>query len=112
MLIQLDNERGPFEWVLIPSPAPPQPISRNLPSPGSTEPAPNSPIPQKIGILDLEKLEGWTHRQKMMLSIVFDVVDGQRSIEDIKTDVPLPPNVVEEALRILLALKTIIIPNP
>jgi hypothetical protein len=47
-----------------------------------------------------------------MLSIVFDVVDGQRSIEDIKTDVPLPPNVVEEALRILLALKAIIIPNP
>jgi len=112
MLIQLDNERGPFEWVLIPSPAPPQPVPRNLPSPGSTEPVLNSPIPQKIGPLDLEKLEGWTHRQKMMLSIVFDVVDGQRSIEDIKTDVPLPPNVVEEALRILLALKTIIIPNP
>ncbi|GHP00964.1 hypothetical protein KSF_110110 [Reticulibacter mediterranei] len=112
MLIQLDNERGPFEWVLIPSPPPPQPVPRNLPSPSSMEPVLNSPIPQKIGSLDLEKLEGWTHRQKMMLSIVFDVVDGQRSIEDIKTDVPLPPNVVEEALRILLALKAIIIPNP
>lgn len=111
MLIQLDNERGPFEWVLVPSPAPPRSSPRDLPPPSSTGPALNSPIPQKIGPLDLEKLEGWNHRQKTMLSIVFDAVDGQRSIEDIKTDVPLPPNVVEEALRILLALKAIIIPN-
>jgi hypothetical protein len=112
MLIQLDNERGPFEWMLVPLPDPPRSSPRDLPPPpSSTEPVLNSPTPQKLGSLDLEKLEGWTHRQKMMLSIVFEVVDGQRTVEDIKTDVPLPPNVVEEALRILLALKAIIIPN-
>lgn len=111
MLIQLDNERGPFEWVLTSLPAPPMPSPRDLPLPGSTGPALSSPVPRKLAALDLDKLEGWTYRQKMMLSIVLDVIDGQRSIEDIKNDVPLPPNVVEEALRVLMALKVVTIPT-
>jgi hypothetical protein len=111
MLIQLDNERGPFEWVLTSLPPPPMPSSRDLPLPDATGPVPSSPVPRKLASLDLEKLEGWTYRQKMMLSIVFDAIDGQRSIEDVKNDVPLPPNVVEEALRVLMALKVITIPT-
>lgn len=111
MLIQLDNERGPFEWVLIAAPAPPMPSSHRIPFPNQVGATQISPIPRKVGPLDVEKLEGWTNRQKLMLSIVFDVIDGQRTIEDIKNDVPLPPNVVEEALRVLMALKAITIPT-
>jgi hypothetical protein len=111
MLIQIDNERGPFEWVLTSAPAPLAPSSRDHTLPDSTGGAQSSPVPRKISSLDLERLEGWTNRQKMMLSIVFDVIDEQRTIEDIKNDVPLPPNVVEEALRVLIALKTITIPT-
>jgi hypothetical protein len=110
MLIQLDNERGPFEWVLTSLLPPPMPSSRDFPLPGSTGTASSSPVPRKLAALDLEKLDGWSTRQKMMLSLVFDAIDGQRSIEDMKNDVPLPPHVVEEALRILMALKVVTIP--
>ena len=102
-LIQLDNDRGPFEWVLMPTPAPP--IS--TPPEFAKYSAQYAPIPRRIGAFPQDKLEGWTNRQKMMLSIVFDVIDGQRSIEDIKADTPLPAHLVEEALRILLALKVV-----
>jgi hypothetical protein len=103
MLARLDSEKGPFEWSLIALPAPPPLTPREIPP----RPILSSPIPRRIAALDLEKLEGWTYRHKMMLSIVFDVIDGQRTIEDIKVDTPLPPMIVEEALRILVALKVI-----
>lgn len=111
MFLQLDKERGPFEWVLISLPAPPRSFSRNFPLPASTGPSLSSPVPRKIAALDLDRLENWTYRQKLMLSIVFDAIDGHRSIEDIKNDVPLPPDVVEEALRLLMAMKVIVIPT-
>jgi len=111
MFIQLDKERGPFEWVLTSLPAPPVSFSRHFPPPSSTSPALSSPVPRKLATLDLDKLENWTHRQKLTLSIVFDVIDGQRSIEDIKNDVPLPPDIVEEALRLLMAMKVVAIPT-
>jgi hypothetical protein len=111
VIIQLDNKRGPFEWSLTPLPDPPQPSALKMPPQHSPSPAVNSPVPRRIAPLDVEKLEGWTHRQKMMLSIVFDVVDGQRTIDEIIMDTPLSPTVVEEALRILLAMKVIIIPS-
>lgn len=108
MLLRVDSERGPFEWTLQPLPAPPTSSQRTEIPP---RPIQGSPIPVSIAHLDLEKLDGWTTRQKMMLSIVFDLIDGQRTIEDIKADAPLPPPIVEEALRVLLSLKVITIPS-
>jgi hypothetical protein len=105
-LSQLDNERGPFEWSLTPLPSPPSPSPQIK---IFSRPMQSSPTPRCIVPLPLEKLDGWTYSQKMMLSIVFDAIDGQRTIEDIKANTPLPPSVVEEALRVLLALQVITI---
>ncbi|QBD80939.1 hypothetical protein EPA93_35220 [Ktedonosporobacter rubrisoli] len=103
-LIRLDNERGPFEWMLVPLPAPPSPTPRMVVTPQAEQ---NSPTPRIIAPLHLERLEGWTNSQKMMLSVVYEAINGQRNIEAIKVQAGLPPNVTEEALRILLALKVI-----
>jgi hypothetical protein len=104
MLIRLDNERGPFEWTLQPLPAPP---SSTPQANTASQPASSAPTPQVIARLDLNTLRGWTPQQQLILSAVFDVIDGRRSIEEIKMAVPLLPHVVEEALRVLLALKVI-----
>jgi hypothetical protein len=109
ILIKVDKDRGPFEWSLAPLPAPPSetPAATQM----STNPhlAQNAPVPRTIATLELEKLEGWTSKQKLMLSMVYETVDGQRTIDQIKLEAPLPPDVTEEALRILFALKVITI---
>lgn len=105
VLIQLDSRRGPFEWSLTPAPPPPPVIAkRNVP-----HPAQHAPVPRQIAVLDINRLEGWTSRHKKMLLLVYEAIDGQRSITDIQAEVPLPPEVVEEGLRILLTLKVIVI---
>jgi hypothetical protein len=67
------------------------------------------PTPRVIAPLDVERLQGWTTTQKLMLSMVYDAIDGKKTIEDIKKEGPLPPNTIEEALRILLAMKVAVI---
>jgi hypothetical protein len=106
ILIRTDSDRGPFEWILTPYPAPPSAHPKAEVTLRSTQ---GPPIPRRIAIPDLDKLEGWTTRQKMMLSIVFDLIDGQLDIEAIKARSPLPPDTTEEALRVLMAMKVIII---
>lgn len=110
LLIQLDSEKGPFNWVFrentdhMPSPSPaaesfaqPQPISR-------------SPIPQPlIYTLDPKQLQQWTPQQQHYLHQVFSLIDGQRSIDEIKYVILLPPTIVDEAIRVLIALKAIAI---
>lgn len=111
MFSRLDRERGPFEWTLQPVSTPPPPPP---PSPQRADPSPRpmqgSPVPTRIAQFNREKLDGWTTRQKMVLAIIFGVIDGRHTIEEIKADVPLPPGVVEEALRVLLSMKVISIP--
>lgn len=103
-LIRLDNERGPFEWMLVPLPAPPLSTSgMNI----SLRQEVNSPTPVTIAHLNLQMLEGWTFKQQLMLSAVYEAIDGQRNIEEIKKEVPLSPQDTEEILRVLLALKVI-----
>jgi len=46
-----------------------------------------------------------------MLSMVYELVNGQHNIEEIKSKVSLPVNVTEEALRVLLSLKVITLPG-
>lgn len=106
ILIKVDSEHGPFEWTLSPHPTPPSSNPRTAIPP---RPIPNSPVPKTIAPLDLDRLEGWTPRQKLMLSIVYDLIDGTANIEEIKSNSPLPPTVTEEALRVLLSMKLIVI---
>jgi hypothetical protein len=105
-LIRTDNDRGPFEWILMPYPAPPSAqFKPEIPSRSNQ----GLPVPRRIATPDLDKLEGWTTRQKMMLSIVYDLIDGQLDIDAIRTRSPLAPETTEEALRILLTMKVIAI---
>ena len=104
-LIQLDEARGPFPWKLQPLPAPPIQRSDDFLS-AQSEPKP--PVPRRIAELILDRLVGWTSTQKLMLSVVYDAIDGTRDIEAIKKVVPLPSATTEEALRVLIALRVII----
>lgn len=96
-LIQLDNERGPFDWTLT---LPPSPAV-------TPRHGPPAPIPRIIALLELEQLQGWPPAHKQMLLQVYQSIDGQKSIEDIKRITALSPYVVEEALHVLLMLKVI-----
>ncbi|GCF09454.1 hypothetical protein [Dictyobacter arantiisoli] len=109
ILTRVDNERGPFEWTLVQNPSPP-----SLPSPHPETAIPlysaqNTPIPKVVSPLNLEWLEGWSYQQKLLLSVVYDLIDGVTNIEGIKSKAPLPAEVTEEALRVLLTMKFIII---
>ncbi len=108
MFIDVDAKRGPFEWTLQPLPTPPSSMSSvGILSGNRTEQ--HSPIPKSIAMLELDRLTGWSNMQKLMLTAVHEAIDGWRTIEEIKQVVPLPPHVIDEALRTLLALKVIII---
>ncbi|GLV57140.1 hypothetical protein KDH_39780 [Dictyobacter sp. S3.2.2.5] len=109
VLIRLDGERGPFQWVLHPLPAPPTSHpDKDAPSEQEQKP----PIPRQIARLNVDNLIGWTTIQKLMLQSVYEQIDGRRDITDIKKAVPLSSNVVDEALRILFSLKVIIFITP
>ena len=100
-LIQLDDERGPFGWTLTASPSQ---IEQTAVPPHHSA---NSPTPKLIALLDLEGLHGWTSEHKRILFQVYQMVNGQRSIEDIKHMLPLPSYVTDEALHVLSTLNVI-----
>ena len=104
ILIQLDNEIGPFDWALTPLPAPSS-STPHIPFPLHLES--NSSRPRITGLLDLERLYGWSPIHKKIIFQVYQAVDGQRCIEDIKHALPLPPYVTEEALHVLSTLNVI-----
>jgi len=105
-LIRLDEERGPFQWKLYPLPAPPtQRPDKDFPTQQEQRP----PIPRRTAELYVDRLVGWSSTHKLMLQVVYDNIDGKRDLDAIKKAVPLPSNVVEQALRILIELRVIII---
>lgn len=105
-LARVDSERGPFEWTLSPLPIPPSINPRTDLPPRPTQ---NSPVPKTVAPLNMDRLESWTSKQKLMLSMVYDLIDGNTSIDKIKSISPLPTEVTEEALRVLLSMKLITI---
>ncbi|GHO62575.1 hypothetical protein KSC_014670 [Ktedonobacter sp. SOSP1-52] len=106
-LITVDTEKGPFEWKLIPLPAPPSPTPPTSRLDSSPRLGHSTPVPRIVAPLDVTTLHGWTDQHKLMLRTVYRAIDGQRSIEEIKREMPLRPEVTEEALRVLLALNVI-----
>jgi hypothetical protein len=107
-LIDVDTKHGPFEWLLQPLPVPPSSMPPvDVPVDNRTEQYVS--IPKSIALLELDQLMGWSSTQKLMLAAVYEAIDGWRTIEEIKQMVPLPPYIIDEALRTLLALKVITI---
>lgn len=106
-LVRVDKEHGPFEWTLASGPAP---LSTHPQATIALRATQHAPVPKTIAPLDFEKLESWTAKQKLMLSSVYDLIDGVLNIDDIKSNSILPAEVTEEALRLLLSMKLIVIP--
>lgn len=100
-LIQLDNERGPFAWTLTDAPSPTTRIGSSPPH------LLHSPTPRIVALLDLDELQGWTPIHKRILLQVYQAINGQRNLEDIKQALPLPSHMTEEALHVLSTLHVI-----
>ncbi|MBX5451156.1 hypothetical protein [Thermogemmatispora sp.] len=66
-----------------------------------------SPVPRPLRPLDAQLLAGFSMRQRFVLRLVFTMVNGERSVEQIKAQLNLSPAVVEEALTTLRTLGVI-----
>lgn len=112
-LCRLDAEKGPFEWVLIPQSASDQQRNAGQSAASSPRAFPYTtrrvPVPKIVATLREEWLSNWTPQQKDMLFTIFNMIDGTRTIEDIRRMAPFPPDLVDELLQILLQLKVIVI---
>ncbi len=121
-LIQLDKEKGPFEWRLsASSPALQQIIPPALPPGRSTQPYPGNvsitPLPSDTSIpiiiapLHSEQLLKWTLAQQQILQLVWNAIDGRRSIRDIKmlTRSSLSETTVDEVLHMFIQWKVVAI---
>jgi hypothetical protein len=105
-LCRLDREKGPFEWILFPQAsflASPERAQQHSPIPSS------SPVPAIVAIIPQERLMTWTLQQKEALYTLLRVINGERTIEDIKHMVPFSPELVDELLHILLELHVVIL---
>jgi len=115
MLIQLDEAKGPFSWTFQ---AKADPVVAASPaeqgSQGRAQPAEKPPILRPlVRYLDLSPYQHWwTPQQQHYLQLIFSLVDGRRSIDEIKAQIPLAPAIVDEGIRILLQLKAIAMQQP
>jgi hypothetical protein len=76
----------------------------------ATSPAPAaraSSIPRPLVALDTAVIQSFPAKDRLILRMVFALVDGQRTPEQIKMQLRLPPEKVDEALRSLRAMKFI-----
>ena len=119
MLLKLDKDRGPFEWNLLPlaqtEKAPPLsqqslPVQEQFSQNNAHIYKPfNSPIPYAIANLNLNLLTSWTPEQKQALFRLYSLVDGNRTVDDIKKAISLSSQLVEEGLQVLVSMNVIAI---
>lgn len=113
-LCRLDKERGPFEWRFFPlNPDSSHSLSTSKTSPLAADPLAHAlqrvSIPRVIAPFPWERVTGWTVQQRDALYSLLISINGIRTIEQLKTLVPLPPELIDELLRILLDLNVITI---
>ncbi len=61
-------------------------------------------IPRPLVPLDADIIQSFPAKDRLLLRMVFTLVNGQRTAEQIKAQLRLPPEKVDEALRSLRAL--------
>ncbi|HLW02193.1 MAG TPA: hypothetical protein VKT82_26295 [Ktedonobacterales bacterium] len=69
--------------------------------------APNSYAPRPLMSLDAALLNQFPTKERLILRMVYALVNGQRTPAQIKAQLRLPPESVDEALRSLHALRVI-----
>lgn len=75
--------------------------------PASSPPSPStraSYIPRPLVTLDAAVIQSFPTKDRLLLRMVFTLVNGQRTAEQIKAQLRLPPEKVDEALRSLYAM--------
>ena len=122
VLLRLEKVRGPFGWNLFPFtqgeqrvPVP-QHLSHSLPrqEPGllgentlQTGQLSSYLIPCITAKLRFKQVAAWTPNQKHALLTIYSLVDGKRTVEDIKRDVSFSSQYVEKGLRVLAGINVI-----
>ncbi len=121
MLIRLDNEKGPFEWRLHPVstagavPTPklaPATHSHSQMSPSLPSELPNTAVPRRtVSCIPGERLLSWTLPQRRIFIMVWQAIDGQKTVQEIKTTLKTfcPDTVVNETLCTLIKLNVVTI---
>jgi hypothetical protein len=122
VLVRLDDEKGPFEWDFRSSPvAPVPPLVFAAPVPAIearlqtgrplSSLIPNAAVLKLVSSLPSEWLLSRTLQQRRRFFLVWQEIDGKRTVEDIKADlgISLPEAVIEEILKTLLKLNLIVI---
>nr|BBH86047.1 hypothetical protein KTC_07980 [Thermosporothrix sp. COM3] len=87
-----------------PTQPPPVPVEEAIPQPIEASPARSlisSPIPVRQSSYLPEQFAGRTSRERVVLRTIFMLIDGKRSIDDLKGQLHLPPQVIEGALEAL-----------
>jgi hypothetical protein len=106
-LCRLDEEKGPFEWTLQPQAA--ATLNPHSPPPQMFPSKQKSSVPYRlVQQLDEWQLQVYTSWQRTLLLTIFSLVDGKHTEEEIVILAQLPPEKAEEALRVLVLLKSII----
>ncbi|HET8843437.1 MAG TPA: hypothetical protein VFN35_18385 [Ktedonobacteraceae bacterium] len=125
VLVRFDNEKGPFEWSFQPMALKPAPMPVPKPPAPSSSPGyklvrgsdasmfalADFGIPKVIAQLDVNQISTWTIRQQQILFSVWRLIDGQRTVREIRFALggSLASSVVDEAFYVLLELRVIVI---
>jgi hypothetical protein len=119
-LITIDEERGPFEWTFYPdhTHSTPRPASNTSTTPVSPKalaisvpPLDDATVPIRIAELHLGWLATMSDENKHILSQIYLLTDGQRTIREIKqylwSQMQISPSIVEKGLVTLVMLNSI-----
>lgn len=64
-------------------------------------------VPRVVGSLEAYLLNGYTSKQRLVLRTVFAMVNGERTIEQIKAQLNLSPEAIDDALNYLSSIEVI-----
>ncbi len=64
-------------------------------------------VPKVIGSLEAYLLNGYTSKQRLVLRTVFAMVNGERNVEQIKMQLNLSPEAIDEALNYLRTINVV-----
>lgn len=74
------------------------------PNTNSVQSFPGSYIPRAVGALEPYLLNGYTSKQRLVLRTVFAMINGERAVEQIKAQLNLSSEAVDDALAYLSSI--------
>jgi hypothetical protein len=77
------------------------------PTTDSVQAFPTSYVPKAVGVLEPYLMNGYTSKQRLVLRTVFAMVNGERNIEQIKAQLNLSSEAVDDALTYLSSIDVI-----